>query len=146
MNRLLKREIKLVPTEDLNIRYCRILERAELLDAEDIPVADAREVLWVEDELRRRTIKAVGHDFYPPDRIEKESPSNYMTTLLRRNKPKPELKPPNTKIKFKITVKSSIGSVVAEKNVLVDIRGEADLLANKLIRDLGLKKATYKLS
>lgn len=51
-----------------------------------------------------------------------------------------------TKIKFKITVISSIGSKAAEKNVHVDTRSEADLLANKMIRDLGLKRATYKIS
>ena len=70
MKRFLKKEIKIIPTGDLNTRYCRILERAEILDANDIPVADAREILWIEDELRDRLIKDVGHDFYPPDRIE----------------------------------------------------------------------------
>ena len=69
-NNLLKREIKLISTEDLNIRYCYILKRAEELEAEDIPVADAREILWIEDELHRRLINAVGHDFYPPNYIK----------------------------------------------------------------------------
>jgi len=67
---MLKKEIKLVSTDDLNIRYCYILDRAEKLEAKDIPVADAREILWIEDELHARVIRAVGHDFYPPDRIE----------------------------------------------------------------------------
>jgi hypothetical protein len=66
MKRLLKKEIKLVPVPVLNMRYCRILERAETMDAKDIPVADVREILWIEDELRSRLIKFVGHDFYPP--------------------------------------------------------------------------------
>ena len=146
MKRLLKKEISVVNTSVLNMHYCRILERGETMAAKSIPVADAKQILWIEDELKERTIKAVGHDFYPPDRIEKEAPSNYMITLLKRNKPKPELKPPNTKIKFKITVTSSIGSIITTQNVKVDLKSDADLLANKLIKDLGIKRATYKLS
>ncbi len=148
MNRLLKKEIKLVPVRVLNMRYCRILERAEAMNAEDIPVADAREILWIEDELHNRLVSYVGHDFYPPDRIEKEHPSNYMVEILKSKQPKTvklESEVDN-KIKFKITIKSSIGSIVKEKNVHVDSRSEVDLLANKMIRDLGLKKATYKIS
>jgi len=53
---------------------------------------------------------------------------------------------PGIKIKFKITVTSLIGSKVAEMRVEVDSRSEADLLACKMIRDLGLKRATYKIS
>ncbi len=68
-NNLTKKEIKLASTEDLNTRYCRILERADMSDVEDIPVSDAREILWIEDVLRQRLIKAIGHDFYPPDKI-----------------------------------------------------------------------------
>ena len=113
--------------------------------AKSIPVADAKQILWIEDELKERTIKAIGHDFYPPDRIEKEAPSNYMISLLKSRQDKPEIKE-NIKIKFKITVTSSIGSEVAVKNVSVDSRPEADLQATKLIRDLGLKRATYKIS
>lgn len=145
MNRLLKKEIKIVPVLVLNMRYCRILERAEKMDAKDIPVADAREILWIEDELRGRIIKAVGHDFYPPDRIEEKYPSNYMISLVKRKPVEPVVKA-GIKIKFKITVTSSIGSKVAEKTVEVDTRSEADLQATKMIRDLGLKKATYKIS
>ena len=143
---LTKKEIGKVNTKVLNGRYCRLLLKGEVLPANKITVADAREILYIEDEMRKRTIKAVGHDFYPPDRIEKKYPSNYMISLLKKNKPKPELKPLNTKIKFKITVISSIGSKIAEKNVQVDTMSEANLLATKMIRDLGLKKATYKIS
>ncbi len=145
-NNLTKKEIRYVPTLELAIRFNRLMLKGELLSAREISVGDARETLYIEDELRRRLVKAVGHDFYPPDRIEEKHPSNYMITLLGRNKPKSELKPPNTKIKFRITVTSSIGSKIAEKNVSVDTKGEADLLAGKLIRDLGIKRATYKLS
>lgn len=145
MKRLLKKEIALVSTMVLNMHYCRILERGEKLAANDIPIADARNILWIEDELRARVIRAVGHNFYPPDRIEKRQPSNYMISLLKRDKVKPQVEP-GTKIKFKIIVTSSIGSKIAEKNVRVDSRSEADLLANQLIRDLGLKRATYKIS
>lgn len=145
MKRLLKREITLVSTMVLNMHYCRILEKGEKLAAKDIPIADAKSILLIEDELRARIIRAVGHDFYPPDRIEKQHPSNYMISILKPvvAEPKPAL---DTKIKFKITIMSSIGSKAAEKNIHVDSKSEANILANKMIRDLGLKKATYKLS
>jgi len=96
MKRLLKKEIETVNTGVLNMHYCRILERGETMAAKDIPVADAKQILWIEDELRKRLITFVGHDFYPPDRIEKKHPSNYMVSLLKRNKPKLELKPVST--------------------------------------------------
>ncbi len=115
------------------------------MPAKSIPVLDAKQILWIEDELKKRVIKAAGHDFYPPDRIEKKAPSNYMISILKRDKPKAEPVLGN-KIKFKITVKSSIGSEAATKNVHVDSRPEADIIANKMIRDLGLKKATYKIT
>lgn len=66
MKNLTKEEVKATKTEDLNIRFHRILERAETLKAEDIPISDARDILLIEDELRVRAITAVGHDFYPP--------------------------------------------------------------------------------
>jgi len=143
--RLMKKEIGTVNAGVLNTRYCDLMEKGETLPAHEISIAEAREILWIEDELRRRLIKLIGHDFYPPDRVETKHPSNYMISLLKLNQPKPEVKP-GIKIKFKITVTSSVGSKIAEKTVYVDSRGEADLLANKLIRDLGLKRATYKLS
>ena len=87
---------------------------------------DKEEIELIGKELRGRIIKILGRNFYPP--------------LLN---PKPKL---GTKIKFKITVTSSIGSKVAEKRVEVDSRNKADLLACSMIRDLGLKRATYKLS
>ncbi len=162
MKRLLKKEVKTVNTKVLNMRYCRILDRAGKLEAKDIPVADAREILWIEDEMLRRTIKVVGHDFYPPDNAKptigalrgqlnpfKKSTPAPSSKLKPSHTLKPEVKPepePGTKIKFKITVTSSIGSLAAKKNVHVDSRSEADLLATKMIRDLGLKKATYKIS
>lgn len=144
-NNLTKKEIRTIKTKDLNIRYCRILERADLLDADQISVSDAREILYIEDVLRERLIKVLGRDPYLPDCIEKKHPSNYMTSLLNRNKVKLKVEA-GIKIKFKITIKSSIGSIIKEKNVYVDSRNEADLLALKEIRKLGLKKATYKLS
>ena len=143
MNRLLKKEIKLVPVKVLNMRYCRILKRAETMDAKDIPVADAREILWIEDELRRRLIGYVGHDFYPPDRIEKVAPSNYMTSLLKSAKSGPESA---IKIKLRAVIKSSLGSKVAEVSVETDSKINADILVRKEIRKLGLKGVSYKLS
>jgi len=143
MNRLLKKEINLISTEDLNTRYCHILERGETLDADDIPITDAREILWIEDELRRRLIKLIGHDFYPSDHVEKRHPNNYMASLLKSTKPKPK---PGIKIKFRAIVKSSLGTKVAEVSIEADSKTEADILVRKEIRKLGLKGATYKLS
>jgi len=148
MNKLLKKEIKLLSTEELNIRYCRILERGETLDANDIPVTDAREILWIEDILHERLIKAVGHDFYPPDRIEEikpaeKLPSNCIKSLLRPSKPKTNV---GRRIKFNVVVTSSIGHKVAEFGVDVDTKLEADKKARQTIRQLGLQRVTYKIS
>jgi len=139
MKKLLKKEIKFITTEDLNTRYCYILSRGETFDAKDIPITDAREILWIEDELRRRLIEAVGHDFYPPT----------LPTIAKVkavSKPvKPKLKP-NIKIKFRIIVKSSIGSKAAQFSVEADTKADADIEARKMIRKLGLKGAKYKIS
>jgi len=183
MKRLLKREVGIVPTLVLSMRYCRILERAEKLAAKDIPVADAREILWVEDELQRRLIAVIGHNFYPPDNVEakptikslgggkmgmKLAPQPEEKKPLRRHishertiahalaprapqgKPKKDpLQPikPKTgrKLKFNIEVNTSLGSKAAEFSVDADTKLEADKLANKQIRKLGLKGATYKI-
>ena len=143
--RLLKREVVTVSTRALNIRYCELLQKGKNLLAHEFSIAEARELLWIEDELRARVIRAVGHDFYPPDRIEKQYPSNYMASLLKPATT--ESKPaPGTRIKFKIAIISSIGSKAAEFNVDVDSKSEANILALAEIRKLGLKKATYKIS
>lgn len=63
---LTEKEIKTVNTKVLNSRFCRLVLKGETLPANEITVADAREILLIEDELHERTIKAVGHDFYPP--------------------------------------------------------------------------------
>lgn len=143
--RLTIKEIGTVNAKVLNTRFCQLMQKGETLPANQITVAEARETLRIEEELHTRLIKQLGRDPYPPDRIEKEAPSNYMVSLLKRNKPKPQVEP-GVKIKFKITIISSIGSKAAEKNVHLDSRSEADLMASKMIRDLGLKKATYKIS
>lgn len=145
MNRLLKKEIKVVPARVLNMRYCRILEQAEKTEAKDIPVADAREILWIEDELHRRLVKLIGHDFYPPDRIEKRHPSNYMIFLVKQKEDEVEEKAEST-FSFTITITSSVGSIVARQTVKVDSRSDAEIEAGKIIKKLGLKKATYKIS
>lgn len=62
---LTEKEIKTVNTGVLNSRFCCLVEKGETLPANEITVADAWEILQIEDELRRRVIKAVGHDFYP---------------------------------------------------------------------------------
>ena len=87
---------------------------------------DKEEIVLIGKELKGRIIKILGRDFYPP--------------LLN---PKPKL---GAKIKFRITVTSSIGRKVTEFGVEVDSKLEADKAALKTIRELGLKKATYAIS
>ena len=74
-NNLTKKEIRFVPTLELAIRFNRLMLKGEVLPAREITVGDARETLYIEDELRKRLVKAVGRDFYPPDRIEKQAPT-----------------------------------------------------------------------
>ncbi len=143
--RLLKREIQTVNTRVLNTRYCTILQKAEMVPAHKIPAADAREILWIEDQLRVRLLKQLGRDPYPPDRIEKKAPSNYMVSLLKRKQEKPETKP-GLKIKFNVVVTSSIGSKAAQFNVEADSKIRAGVLAQKEIRKLGLKRVKVKIS
>lgn len=162
---LTKREIRQVSTLELAFRFNRLMLKGELLSAHEITVGDARETLWIEEELHRRLIKSLGCDPYPPDRIEEKAPSNYMISLLKsRSKPTPkatEIIHPcsvavtkkaeaelNTEDKFgfKITITSSIGSVVTTQNVKVNSKSDADFMARKMIDQLGLKKAKYKIS
>lgn len=63
---LTKEQIGTVNARILNMRYCRLMLKGEVLPTKEIPVADARETIWIEDELHRRLIKLIGHDFYPP--------------------------------------------------------------------------------
>lgn len=163
--RLTIKEIGTVNTKVLNTRFCQLMLKSETLPANEISVAEAREVIRIEDELHQRMIRAVGHDFYPPDRIEKQAPSNYMISLLKsRQEPTPRateisnpcsaavIKKAETEMKtegqfrFKIIITSSIGSVVAQKNVKMNSRSDADLAAQNLIKLLGLKRATYKIT
>ena len=140
--RLLKKEIGTVNAGVLNTRYCELLEKGETLPANEISIAEAREILWIEDELRGRLIKFVGHDFYPPDRVEEKKPQgNTIKEILAPTEPKP-----GAKIKFKVTVTSSIGTKVATFTVEANTKAEAGILIEKEIRGLGLKRATWKLS
>lgn len=136
MKRLTKKEVGTVNTKVLNMRYCRLLQKGETLLAHEISVADAREILWIEDELHKRVIRAVGHDFYPPDHIESDMKSGVRQFFDKQG----------GKLNLKITITSSIGSQVAVFTAKVDTRSEADLLACKKIRELGLKRVTYKIS
>lgn len=70
-NNLTKREIKTVNANVLNMRYCRLMLKGETLPAKKITIADARETIWIEDELHKRLIKLIGHDFYPPNYHDK---------------------------------------------------------------------------
>lgn len=143
MKRLLKREIRMVNANVLNMHYCRILEQGETMAARDIPAANAKQILWIEDEFRRRLIKLIGHDFYPPDRIEKRPPSDYMKSLLKSVKSKLML---GSKINFRVVVTSSIGHKAAEFIIRADTRIEAEQLAGEEVRKLGLRGARYKIS
>jgi len=138
---LLKREISTINTGILNTRYCELLQKGEELPADEISIAEAREILWIEDELHVRVIRAVGHDFYPPDRVESRPTIKSMIGPKRETETKP-----GEKIKFKVTVTSSIGSKAAEFSVNADTKEKADLLARKEIRKLGLSGASHKIS
>lgn len=61
-----KKQIREASTKELNMRYCCLIQMGETMDAKDIPAAAGRELIWIEDELHRRLIKVIGHDFYPP--------------------------------------------------------------------------------
>ena len=145
---LTKAEVKTVGTAVLNMRYCWLMLMGEALPANEITIADAREILWIEDELHRRLIKAVGHDFYPPDRVEKikpaeKLPSNCIKSLLAPSKPKSNI---GRRIKFNVVITSSLGCKVAEFSVDVDTKLEADKKARQTIRQLGLQRVAYKIS
>ncbi len=159
------KEIGTVNARVLNTRFCELMHKGETLPANEITVAEARETIRIEEELHFRLLKHLGRDPYPPARIEEKAPSNYMISLLKsRKKSLPratEIIHPCSagvtkkveaemqtegKLSFKITITSSIGSVVATQNVKVHIRNDADLMARKMIEQLGLKKATYKIS
>ncbi len=124
----------MVNTNVLNMQYCRILDRAERLDAKDIPVADAKEILWIEEEIHARLLKVIGHDFYPVSYAEEEPPKTELEVSAGR------------KIKFPVTVTSSVGTMVATFTVSANTKTEADLLAREQIRNLGLRKVSHKLS
>ena len=68
--RLMKKEIQTVNAGVLNMRYCELLEKGEKLPAHEFSIAEAREILWIEDELRVRLIKLIGWDPYPPERSQ----------------------------------------------------------------------------
>lgn len=143
--RLTINEIKTINTGVLNARFCELMQKGETLPANEISVAEARETFRIEQELHDRLIKVVGHDFYPPDRIEIEAPSNYMISMLKSRQEKPGIKP-GLKIKFHIVVTSSLGSKAAEFNIEADSKDRAGLLAQKQIRKLGLNKVRLKIS
>ncbi len=165
-NNLTKIEIGWVPTNELNYRFCRLMLMGETMPAGIITYADMRETLWIEDELHGRLIAAVGHDFYPPEVKAKPTMTDLRVRLspFKKSTPAPRAteiihpcsayvtKKAEATIKtegalrFKITITSSIGSVVKTENVKVDSRSEADTIAVDLIKELGLKKAKYKIT
>lgn len=157
-NNLLKKHVLTSSTVELAIRYDWLLHIAELAPVHVLTLADAREVLWIEDELHRRLIVAIGHDFYPPDGTPKptvaELKASINASLIIMAKPTPQPVPkvvePVVKtegnLRFKVTIISSIGSIVKTLNVKVDTRSEADAVAQETIKQLGLKKAKYKIS
>ena len=144
-NNLTKKQVGTVKVDVLNTRYCWLMKKGEEMPAGVITYSDMKELLWIEDELRGRLIKFIGHDFYPPDRVEEKTlPKNYIKSILEPII-KPELKP-GIKIKFMVTVISSIGSKAAQFKVEADSKDEVDILARNMIRKLGLQGATHKIS
>ncbi len=136
---LLKKEVKKFSTDELNYRFCHLVKKGETLPVSEITMADAKEILWIEDELRERVIRGVGHDFYPPDRVE-EKPS--IKTILSNKQSSPPL---GLKIPFKVVVFNSIGTKTKGFSVNADSKNEADILARKEIRKLNIQRATYKI-
>lgn len=127
---------------------------------------DKEEIVILEKVLRRGLVKMLGRDFYPPEskkpkpefkpkkaaiKLTKEFKEKFgastgdiaATTRSVKSGSKVESGP---KFNFKITITSSIGSKVAEKTVKVGSKGEAEAEAQEVIKQLGLKKATYKIS
>lgn len=161
--RLLKREVETVTTKELNYRYCHLLEKGERIPAHKFSIAEAREILWIEDELHQRVIRVVGHDFYPPDQVEekkllrhdltseRKQPLADVRALPQAEALRPNLKPeipkskPDVKIKFNIVVTSSIGTKAAKFSVDAVTKAEVDALVQKEIQKLGLRRATYKI-
>ena len=72
-NSLTKKQIHGAGTLQLAYRFNDLMHMGETMPAGDITMADARETVWIEDELRVRLIKLIGHDFYPPDHISQEA-------------------------------------------------------------------------
>lgn len=133
--RLMKKEIQTVNTTALNYRFCELMEKGEKLPAHEFSIAEAREILWIEDELHERLIRTVGHDFYPPDRVEEKKPIT--PAVVSQN--------PGPKIKFRAVVSSSIGSKAADFTVEAGSKSEADILIAKEIQKLGLKRVTWRI-
>lgn len=161
---LTKREISWVPTKELNYRFCRLMLKGETMPAGIITYADMRETLWIEDELHRRLIVAIGHDFYPPEGVSKPTMANLRAQLspFKKSSSAPRAtqiihpcsaavtkkvtEKTDGMLRFKIVITSSIGSVVTTQNVKVNSKSDADSMARKLIEQLGLKQAKYKIS
>lgn len=64
--KLRKIDIQKMDTRDLAKEHARIIYLGETKSANEIPAYYGRQILWLEDELHKRLISAVGHDFYPP--------------------------------------------------------------------------------
>jgi hypothetical protein len=127
---------------------------------------DKEEIVILEKVLRRGLVKMLGRDFYPPESKKPKpefKPKKAAIKLTKEFKEKfgastgdiaattRSVKSGSTvesgpKFNFKITITSSIGSKIAEKTVKVGSKGEAEAEAQEVIKQLGLKKATYKIS
>jgi hypothetical protein len=165
-NNLTKKTVRQAPTLELAMRFNRLLQTAETMPAHVLTMADAREVLWIEDELHRRLLVAIGHDFYPPEVAAKPTMADmkvkkklalksvpvYHTTQLSHpcsagiiKKAEAEIKTEGT-LGFKVTIINSLGATAAQFNVRGDSKTCAEIAAQKMIKQLGLKKAKYKIS
>lgn len=138
-----KKQIREATTMELALRFNCLILIGETVDAKDISVADAKELIWIEDELHKRIIKVIGHDFYPPPRLEKPPQSNTIKSLL---KPTDSKSKTDSKINFKVVVFNCIGSKAIDFNVKANSKDQADIMARKMIRKLGISGATFKIS
>ena len=165
-NNLTKKQVGQVPTLELAMRFNRLILMGETMPAGVITMAAAREILWIEDQLRERLIAAIGHNFYPPDGVAKPTMADMRARLasiakpVLIPKPKPVVAPipkpipeavqpavqTEGKLRFKVAIINSMGSTVSTLNLHVDGKGEAEEAAKKAIKQLGLKKATHKIT
>ena len=127
-----KEKIKKSSVLELAFRFNQLLLTAEL-NPQLISLENAREILDIEDEMKKRLSQMV------PILNEKDFPE----------KPKPELKPKEkvAEIKFNITAKNKLGSVVANFPVEAVSKIEAMKKAREEARKFGsIKDLNFQIA